>query len=209
MKITLIALMVVGLTHMHYNEMLDRLHQKQRTFKLMEENERFSQASQILYATLKDSIFEAWYGTEWDFNGTTNIPQEGEIACGYFVSTTLKHAGFNLNRYKIAQQDSRTIINVICGRENVTTKTSKNALINALSERQDGLYILGLSYHVGYILIENQEIYFVHADFFSDQVIKEKLTESKAINTSSIFVFGEVTNNRKLINAWLNQEKLY
>ncbi len=37
--------------------------------------------------------------------GHTAVPKEGEIACGYFVSTTLLHMGVPLNRYKIAQQN--------------------------------------------------------------------------------------------------------
>ena len=52
------------------------------------------------FHTLVDSIFPYWYGTEWDFNGITESPRKGEIACGYFVSTTLKHMGIRLNRYK-------------------------------------------------------------------------------------------------------------
>ncbi len=53
-----------------------------------------------LEETLVEDIFNYWYGTPWDFNGTTNIPNQGSIACGYFVTTTLKHLGFNIPRFK-------------------------------------------------------------------------------------------------------------
>ena len=53
---------------------------------------------------LVNEIIPHWYGTEWDFNGYTAVPNQGVIACGYFVSTTLLHMGINVNRYKMAQQ---------------------------------------------------------------------------------------------------------
>ncbi|WP_346883237.1 hypothetical protein [uncultured Algibacter sp.] len=50
-------------------------------------------ASHYIYSKLINDIVPHWYGTTWDFNGHTNIPNQGDIACGYFVSTTLKHIG--------------------------------------------------------------------------------------------------------------------
>ena len=44
-----------------------------------------------------NGIVPYWYGTPWSFEGHTNQPHQGEIACGYFVSTTLKHMGLNIN----------------------------------------------------------------------------------------------------------------
>src|SRR5688572_11801089 len=50
-----------------------------------------------LETCLRDSMFEYWYGTRWGFYGTTPKPRQGKIACGYFVTTTLKHLGLNIN----------------------------------------------------------------------------------------------------------------
>src|SRR5215212_694349 len=33
-----------------------------------------------------DSIIPYWIGTKWNFNGITEVPQKGSIACGYFVT---------------------------------------------------------------------------------------------------------------------------
>jgi hypothetical protein len=49
----------------------------------------------------------------WDYNGYTNTPKNGVIACGYFVSTTLKHFGFNLNRYDVAKKYSSSIVKTL------------------------------------------------------------------------------------------------
>ena len=74
-----------------------------------------SMVSESFYYVMTDSVFPDWMGTKWDFNGVSNVPGKGMIACGYFVSTTLKHIGFNLNRYKLAQQAAYTVIDVLCG----------------------------------------------------------------------------------------------
>ncbi len=54
--------------------------------------------------TLLDDIIPYWYGTDWSFEGHTTVPRSGQIACGYFVSTTLLDAGLRLNRFRLAQQ---------------------------------------------------------------------------------------------------------
>ncbi len=56
-----------------------------------DKNKAIDIASHYLYSKLLNDIVPHWYGTPWDFNGHTNIPNQGEIACGYFVSTTLRH----------------------------------------------------------------------------------------------------------------------
>lgn len=55
-------------------------------------------ARKLLLTTLSDSLFICWYGTNWDFNGTTLSPRQGNIACGYFVTTNLLQSGFLINR---------------------------------------------------------------------------------------------------------------
>lgn len=71
-----------------------------------------------IISTAKDSIltliineyFNYWKGTAWSFNGTTKEPKKGKIACGYFVTTVLQDAGFDIQRVKWAQVASETMI---------------------------------------------------------------------------------------------------
>lgn len=72
-----------------------------------------NEASTYLTEKLLNTIVPHWYGTKWDYNGHTNIPGEGLIACGYFVSTTMKHVGFNLNRFRLAQAYSLQAVKVL------------------------------------------------------------------------------------------------
>lgn len=61
------------------------------------------------------AIYPAWVGTRWDYNDYTNTPcQDQLIACGYFVSTTLKHIGFNWNRNDLAKMYSHDMVKQTC-----------------------------------------------------------------------------------------------
>src|SRR5579859_7168832 len=51
-------------------------------------------ARTVVFASIRDTILPAWSGTPWDFYGTAERPREGTIACGYFVATVLRDAGF-------------------------------------------------------------------------------------------------------------------
>src|SRR6478609_2933662 len=71
--------------------------------------------------TLYQKMVPYWLGTTWDFNGYTAIPGQGTVACGYFVSTTLRHMGVNVNRYKLAQQYSHAIVKSLCQHDTIFT----------------------------------------------------------------------------------------
>ena len=53
---------------------------------------------------LVNKIIPHCHGTLWNYEGHTNAPREGEVACGYLVSTTLRHMNIQINRYHLAQQ---------------------------------------------------------------------------------------------------------
>ncbi|MCL2715253.1 MAG: hypothetical protein FWD68_11870 [Alphaproteobacteria bacterium] len=58
------------------------------------QRELVREAQSCLTSTLSNSLFPVWYGTPWNFNGTTRVPGQGTIACGYFVTGILSDAGF-------------------------------------------------------------------------------------------------------------------
>ncbi|WP_430412512.1 hypothetical protein [Kordia sp.] len=167
-------------------------------------------ASQYLHDKLINEIVPHWYGTPWDFNGHTNIPNDGEIACGYFVSTTLKHLGFQLNRYRMAQEGGmnealslqpRTELKIY---RNVSFDQLKTKLNNAY---KDGIYFVGLSNHVGYVFIKNNELYFLHSSYYDNKVMIEKAETSPCFQ-SDIYVFAEITTNRNLVQKWIQNTQI-
>ncbi|WP_299337476.1 hypothetical protein [uncultured Psychroserpens sp.] len=167
-------------------------------------------ASHYVYSKLLNDIVPHWYGTEWDFNGHTNTPNDGEIACGYFVSTTLKHLGFNLNRYKMAQQAGLTEARMLQSRDELKIYSGlsfESLKQNINSVYANGIYFVGLDNHVGYVLLKDKELYFLHSSYCDDKVVIE-LAKTSPCFSSNIYVFAEITTNKNLISSWIVNKRL-
>lgn len=161
-----------------------------------------------LHVALVNSIFPYWYGTQWDFNGYTNTPNDGVIACGYFVSTTLKHIGFNLNRYDIAKMYSSDIVKVLCF-DDYWVESDFEQFLLRMEEQPDGLYIVGLSNHVGFIEREHGRTYFIHSNYLgSGEVEKELASQSIALGSSNTFWLGNFSNNPSVRKSFLNDQEI-
>lgn len=171
--------------------------------------ELYSQCSDRLFQSLTKEILPAWLGTPWDFNGTSNSPNQGQIACGYFVSTTLKHAGFNLNRYRLAQQDATTIAKAFSANNSVDRINEFDQLVLYLKKKRNAIYICGLEYHVGFIVVEEGKSYFFHSDYVNNKVVREALEESFAMRASQVHVLAELTDNNELMKKWIHGHKIY
>lgn len=169
-----------------------------------------------LYITeqLVNALFPHWYGTTWSFDGYSAIPNQGEIGCSYFVSTTLLHVGFNLNRYRLAQQgpvsEARSLaiqgapiaIDLTGGFEGFVPEVQKNC--------KEGLYFIGLGHsHVGYIYYREQECYFIQSSYGkSGQVEIDYANDSDILTGFSNFVLVPITTNADLVEAWLKGEEV-
>lgn len=162
----------------------------------------------FLFSQLIENVFPRWYGTEWDYNGYSNHPKKGKIACGYFVSTTLKHIGFNLNRFKLAQQYSHSIVNTLCSNvQQIRGDTVR--LFNYVSTKPNQLYVVGLDSHVGFLSKEKDGIYFIHSSYLDPvTVVKERATKSEAFLSSNLFVLGHFSENDEIIKSWLIQSEI-
>lgn len=171
--------------------------------------EKTEQSSRLLFSALTKEVFPAWYGTSWDFNGTSNEPGKGEIACGYFVSTTLKHIGFNLNRYRLAQQASSVIVKELAGSSNTNRFTKAEKALEYISKHEKGLFVVGLDFHVGFLMAKGGEVYFIHSDYINGKVTKEPAATSVAFYSSNLFITGKITNNQSLMSKWLKGTKIY
>lgn len=167
-----------------------------------------AKASKLLVSTIDQEIFPYWYGTDWDFNGTTQIPKEGQIACGYFVTTVLRDVGIKLNRVTLAQQASENIIKSLTSETYI--KRFRNVAIEKFVEDikkiGQGLFLVGLDNHVGFILNDGTEIYFIHSSYVEpSEVIKEKALTSPILSSSKYRVIGKISADENLLVKWLNQ----
>ncbi len=168
-----------------------------------QKNTVLDSASAYLHAALVQNIFPYWYGTQWDFNGISDQPQLGYIACGYFVSTTLKHTGIHLNRYKVAQQYSHSIVNTLC--TDVKKYTNLSAVLMYIKSLPDNLYVVGLDNHVGYISKQNNVVTFIHSSFVGLACVESEVASTSPVLASSrLYVLGNLSANKKLILNWLS-----
>lgn len=148
---------------------------------------------------ISDTLIPFWYGTEWDFNGTTEIPKKGKIACGYFVTTILRDAGMPIQRIRLAQCASEQLVKEICIVKSIKRfrNTRVEKFLNEIQMMADGLYIVGLDFHTGFILVKKKAVSFIHASYFNpSHVINENASESSILKSSKYKILGKVNFRR-------------
>lgn len=162
---------------------------------------------------LVDKIIPHWYGTPWSFGGHTAIPKQGTIACGYFISTTLRDMGININRYKLAQQspiDEAKIIS--CGSEinKVVQQTPEKAFEEIDSLTKEGIYFIGFDEgHVGYLLKREGELFLIHSNYLLPiAVCVEPIKESRLFKCFTKFYLAAISHNDILLQRWLNNAEV-
>ena len=163
-------------------------------------------AQDYLSTMLIDSIFPYWIGTTWDFNGHTNDPLVGEVACGYFVSTTIRHLDVKINRYKVAQKASADIIKELCDVNSIEKFNAMEKLETHLETINDGeVLIIGLDYHVGFIYKKQGIPYFAHSNYENLKGVEiVPVKNCFALESSNYYVLGNLTANKQLFSNWIN-----
>lgn len=166
-----------------------------------------SEKEKIFTKAVTETIIPAWIGTAWNFNGTSEKPQQGSIACGYFVTTILRDAGLNLARIKLAQCASEQMIMSLIQSKYIH-RFSNVAMEDFLQSIQDqgyGLYIVGLDNHTGFIYNEGKDIYFIHSTFISTKnVQKEKAALSIILKQSKYKVIGKISADERVLQRWIH-----
>lgn len=156
---------------------------------------------------LLNNIVPYWYETTWDFEGHTSIPRQGTIACGYFVSTTLRDMGLKLNRYRLAQQGPENEAKSIAINASAVLHFNSENIFEKLKSLEDGLYFVGLDFHVGYLYINNSIGYFIHSNYIDGKVMIESPTSSEAF-MSTFYYLSKIAGNKALMEKWLNQDEV-
>lgn len=168
----------------------------------------YKKARALLIKTLSDSLFVCWYGTEWDFNGTSTTPRDGEIACGYFVTTLIRDAGFKIERVALAQCASQSMINTLCPKNDRKIITNNNVakVKEHLLSKPNGIFIVGLDNHTGFIVKKDTNLRFVHANYTvaEDGVMSEDFDESRVIQNNRYFAIGNFLQSDSTIIKWIN-----
>lgn len=185
-------------------QQLAQKYQKARTHN--EKEALLAQARTLLESHLLE-MTHCWLGTPWDFNGTCQTPGSGKIACGYFVSTIMRDAGFHVERTRLGQQASQNIIATFLPRDRMHVRAGidYDTFIRQETSRGPGWCIVGLDRHVAFLVIEpSGSIRFIHASPGPSKTVVDETKEQADILRSSRYrVTGNITANKQCIHGWL------
>lgn len=153
---------------------------------------------------LADEVFPAWAGTRWEFYGTTRTPREGAIACGYFVSTTLRDAGFAVERVTLAQQPAEHIIKTVVPSQQIRRYRTGDvdAVIDGVVADGPGLYLVGLDFHVGYLHHDGHTVRMCHSSYLPPGSVTCEPAREAAAMVSGYHVVGKLLET-PMLEAWL------
>ncbi len=152
-----------------------------------------------------DSIIPYWPGTKWDFNGTTETPQSGSIACGYFVTTVLRDAGVPLNRVSLAQLASEAMIQKLVNEKYIKrySNMSQADFITGIKQSGKGLYIIGLDNHTGFIYYNNEGTWFIHSSVVTPGTVAwQDATNNAILYYSKYRVTGKISGDSIFLKKW-------
>jgi hypothetical protein len=152
-----------------------------------------------------DSLAPYWYGTPWHYYGSTEVPGSGYIACGYFVSTILTHAGFRVERVRLAQQGSEWVVRTLTSGKYIRQfwDIPQNEFCDSVKRMGEGLYVVGLDYHVGLLAVKDGELYFIHSTNMPPACAKiEVASESSVLGNSRGLIVGRITADDALLRKW-------
>ncbi len=176
---------------------------------LQSKNLTYDSLSVLFKASLLHKIIPFWEGTPWSFEGHTAHPNKGQIACGYFVSTTLRDLGLHLNRYKLAQQSPINEALSLAIHSQVKTfydTSTVQTIARMKKELKEGIHFIGFNQsHVGYLLLEDSALYIIHSNYLNGAgVMIEPAAQSDVFSSYYRFFITELSTNPYLLDCWVN-----
>lgn len=167
-------------------------------------------ARMLLERTLPE-MMRCWLGTPWDFNGIAAKPGGGRIACGYYVATVLMDAGFQVDRYQLAQQPSGNILRSFLAKDACVLTVGKpyEAFAAEVDVAEPGIYLLGLDTHVAFVVVGGEGFRMIHSSGSRPWcVVDEGRAEAQVLQKSNWRMLGNLTAEPKVLRRWLRAEKI-
>lgn len=197
-----------------YHTQLDNTYHRQKAYQMEVDTTQDTLsrelkllASAFFAKKLTEVVFPYWYGTDYNFYGTTQTPGQGKIACGYFVTTVLEDMGITLDRVELAKAASETMIRALVEPSHVQrfSRKTMDQFLGGIRERGVGIYIVGLDRHTGFIVnLDPDDIRFVHASGRRPLcVINEPATTARSLIKSKYRVIGKLTMDERFFKNWL------
>ena len=187
---------------------LRKEHSKART---AEEKAAVEKDARVILELVMPEMMRCWLGTPYDFNGTAEKPGGGKVACGYFVSTVIRDAGFRVDRYKLAQQPSENILRTFLKSDGCLLKVGQDfeSYTKWVEGMEPGVYLMGLDSHVGFIVNGAEGTRFYHSSGWQKRgVVNEAGNKAGALRHSNWRMIGGLTADPEVIRTWLGGEKV-
>ncbi len=188
---------------MPYGAVQDGLVSERRRLARLPRVEARTEARAVLLDGVRDGLIPHWIGTAWDFNGMSETPGEGLIACGYFVSTVLRDAGLRVQRIRMAQQASAHIAMSFDDDLRVFRSGDEAEVVESLLAEGDGLYVVGFDAHVGFVVVRDEAAEFCHSTWIDLAGVDCTDPLSDPAFRSALHVYSPVLTDRN-VDAWLD-----
>ena len=174
-----------------------------------ERAEIVAQARARLLESIDRDLIPAWFGTPWEFYGHSERPGEGTIACGYFVTTVLRDAGLKVERVRLAQQASELIVKTVSPEERIVRLrgVTRAQVVEEMRKRGDGLYVIGLDFHVGFLRLQGESARFCHSSYLGERVVVCEKAEDSPAMASDYTVVGEALGDVRVLD-WLRGQPI-
>jgi hypothetical protein len=169
------------------------------------------QDARVILERVLPAMMRCWLGTPWDFNGTAEKPGGGRIACGYFVSTVLRDAGFRVDRYQLAQQPSENILRSFLQSSSCSLTVGKpyETFADEVTHAKPGVYLVGLDTHVAFLVNDGHDFRFIHASGSRPWcVVVEGRRDAGVLQRSNWRMLGHFTGDPQVIRGWLHGDKI-
>ena len=154
---------------------------------------------ELAYAVM--DLLPTWEGTGWAMNGTSEVPGEGQVACGYLVSTVLRDVGLPVERVRLAQQGAEDIIRTLTDELSVERYQGATVAEVLRDHEAPGVYVVGLDWHVGMLVVTDDEQTFCHASRSQQrEVLCEKAASARSLR-SRYTVVGQLS--QRALESWL------
>ncbi|MDP3849670.1 MAG: hypothetical protein Q8Q59_04145 [Luteolibacter sp.] len=178
-----------------------------------EERAAVERDARLILELALPEMMRCWLGTPYDFNGTAAVPGGGRIACGYYVATVLMDAGFQVDRYQLAQQPSENILRSFLEKDACRLSVGQPyaAFATDLGHAEPGIYLVGLDTHVAFAITgAGGGFRFIHASGSRPWcVVDEGRDEALVLQRSNWRMLGNLTADPTVIRRWLKAEKIF
>ena len=167
--------------------------------------------ARVVLERVLPSMMRCWLGTPWDFNGTAAQPGGGRIACGYYVATVIRDAGFRVDRYQLAQQPSGNILRSFLQKDDCHLTVGKpyDAFVSDVGNAEPGIYLIGLDTHVAFMVVSAGDFRFIHSSGSRPWcVVDEGSGDAGVLQRSNWRMIGNLTADPDVLRRWLRAEKI-